>query len=151
MPRALEESSIGELIGRIQRLTPDTARMWGSMTAHEMLCHLGDSFRAMMGERGVSMVPSSPLQRRLIRFIALHLPLRFPKDIATRPEVDPKRSGTRPAGFESDRQAVIVLMRRFLSPDARYQAHPMFGVMPRRDWMIWAYRHVDHHLRQFGV
>jgi hypothetical protein len=121
------------------------------MSAHEMLCHLADSFRGMLGERRVSPAPGGPLKRNLMRAIALHTPLPWPKGIPTRPEVDPLRHGTRPATFEGDRQAVIVLMRRFVAAEARYAEHPMFGRMSRRDWMIWGYRHMDHHLRQFGV
>jgi hypothetical protein len=45
---------------------------------------------------------------------------------------------------------VLRVMRRFVAPDARYAAHPMFGAMSRQEWMIWTFRHVDHHLRQFG-
>jgi Protein of unknown function (DUF1569) len=29
--------------------------------------------------------------------------------------------------------------------------HPAFGPLPRRAWGVLAYRHIDHHLRQFGV
>lgn len=121
------------------------------MTPHEMLCHLADSFRGVMGERPVSMAPAGPAKRRVMRFVALHVPLPWPKGIPTRPEVDPRRSGSRPAVFEADRREVVALMQRFAAPDARYAQHPMFGAMPRRDWMIWGYRHLDHHLRQFGL
>ena len=62
-----------------------------------------------------------------------------------------KRGGTRPAAFDADRQEVVALLRRFASDGVRYAAHPMFGAMARRDWLIWGYRHTDHHLRQFGV
>ena len=151
MARVLTDASLTELVARLQRLNPDTPRRWGSMTAHEMLCHLSDSFRGMLGERSISMVPASSAKRRFMRLVALHLPLPWPHGIQTRPEVDPKRDGTKPVAFDADRQEVITLMRRFISPDARYQPHPMFGVMPRSDWMIWGYRHPDHHLRQFGV
>ncbi len=121
------------------------------MTAHEMVCHLADSFRGMMGDRVISMAAASPLKRRAMRLIALHIPLQWPKGIPTRPEVDQKRNGTRPVAFEADLREAIALLRRFVSPDARYGAHPMFGTMPRSDWMIWGYRHMDHHLRQFGL
>jgi hypothetical protein len=151
MPRILDTSSALELADRLSRLTAETPRRWGTMTAHEMLCHLADSFRGVMGERPVSMAPASPAKRRLMRFVALHVPLPWPRGIPTRPEVDPKRSGTRPLAFESDRQEVIALLRKFTSPAARYQQHPMFGAMSRGEWMIWGYRHMDHHLRQFGL
>lgn len=121
------------------------------MTANEMLCHLADSFRGVMGERPVSTVPASTLQRSVMRFVALRVPMRWPHGIRTRPEVDPKRTGTRPVEFDADRREVVALMRRFVSDTAVVKHHPMFGTMTREDWLIWGYRHVDHHLRQFGL
>lgn len=152
MPRSLSTpDAVDELIGRLQRLAPDTPRRWGTMTAHEMLCHVADSFRGVLGERSVSKVAAGPVKRRLMRAIALHAPLRWPRGIPTRPEVDPKRLGTRPAAFEADRQQAIALLKRFAAPDAQPHVHPLFGAMPAGDWMIWGYRHLDHHLRQFGL
>lgn len=143
--------AVERLIGRLQRLTFDTPRRWGSMTPHEMLCHLADSFSSMMGERDISMVAATPFKRHLMRLLALRTPLPWPKGIPTRPEVDPKRTGTKPQAFEADRQHLIQLLRRFAADDARYAQHPMFGAMDRADWLRWAYRHTDHHLRQFGL
>ena len=103
MARSLEDPSLSaDLVTRLHRLTPETSRLWGSMTPHEMLCHLADSFRGVMGERPVSMAPAGPAKRRVMRFVALHVPLPWPKGIPTRPEVDPRRSGSRPAVFEAD-------------------------------------------------
>lgn len=152
MPRSLASpGALDEVLARLRRIGTDSERRWGTMTAHEMICHLSDSFRAVMGERAASTVPARALTRRLVRFIALHLPFRWPQGIPTMAEVDPKRLGTRPAAFEADREALVELAKRFAASDARYAEHPMFGAMPRRDWLIWGYRHMDHHLRQFGV
>jgi hypothetical protein len=152
MPRSLATSSRAEeVIARLERLRPETSRQWGSMTPHEMVCHLADSFRGVMGDRVISMAAASPLKRRAMRLLALHLPLHWRKGIPTRPELDPKRNGTRPVAFEADRREVIALLRRFVSSDAHSGQHPMFGAMPRSDWLIWGYRHMDHHLRQFGL
>jgi len=38
-----------------------------------------------------------------------------------------------------------------VAPDARYTPHPMFGTLTRQEWLTWTFRHVDHHLRQFGA
>jgi hypothetical protein len=152
MPRSLSTpGAVDDLIDRLRRLTPETSRRWGTMTAHEMLCHLADSFRGVMGERSISTLPASALRRNVTRLIALHAPLRWPRGIPTRPEVDPKREGTRPTAFDADRDDVISLLRRFAAPAARCDEHPVFGAMSRSDWLIWGYRHLDHHLRQFGV
>lgn len=121
------------------------------MSSHEMICHLSDSFRGVMGERTVAMVPASALKRRLLRLFALHVPLRWPPGVPTMAEVDPKRKGTRPAVFAADRDELVTLTRRFASPDARHTRHPLFGELTRDEWLTWGYRHMDHHLRQFGV
>jgi len=119
------------------------------MTPHEMLCHLGDSFTAVTGGRQVSSAETW-MSRNVLRLIALHTPLRWPPGVPTRPEVNPKLAGTKPADFERDRQAVVEHVRRFPGPDTRLGRHPAFGAMTRDEWLIWAFRHVDHHLRQFG-
>jgi hypothetical protein len=136
---------------RLATLTPDTPRRWGAMTSHEMLCHVADSFRGMLRERPTSPAPASAVQRQLVRFIALHTPVPWPKGVPTRPEVNPHEKGPRPAVFEADRAQVAELMRRFAAPNVAYAAHPMFGALSRREWMLWGYRHLEHHFRQFGI
>jgi hypothetical protein len=32
-----------------------------------------------------------------------------------------------------------------------FAAHPIFGRMSRSDWLVWGFRHLDHHMRQFGL
>jgi hypothetical protein len=59
--------------------------------------------------------------------------------------------GTRPADFDQDRARAIGLLRRFAADDARHATHLFFGPLTRDEWMIWGYRHTDHHLRQFAL
>jgi hypothetical protein len=143
-------TNVDELISRIARLEPTSGRRWGTMTPHEMLCHLADSFRAVLGERPASSAETW-LSRTVVKWIALHTSLPWPQGVPTRPEVDPHRDGTRPAEFERDRKTVVDLIRRFVLPETRCGRHPGFGAMTRDEWLLWAYGHVDHHLRQFGV
>jgi hypothetical protein len=148
--RSLEPAAnVDELVERLGRLEPGAARKWGKMTPHEMLCHLADSFLTMLGERQASPVETW-WSRNVIKWVALHTSIPWPQGIPTRPEIDPHRGGTRPADFERDRARVIELLRRFVQPASRYSRHPAFGVMTRRECLLWGYGHVDHHLRQFG-
>src|SRR6185436_12432497 len=101
--RSLKEAAhIQELVGRIGTLTPASQRQWGAMTVNEMLCHLSDSFLAVLGERPASSVETL-LSRTVVKWIALHTALPWPKGVPTMPEVNPKLKGTRPAEFERDR------------------------------------------------
>ena len=151
MPRLDAPGILEAFERRLALVTPATARRWGTLTAPEMVCHLSDSFRGMLGEHPTSPAPSSAVRRQVVRFVALHTPLPWPKGVPTRPEVDPHRQGTRPVAFASDCARLRELMRRFVSPGTVYAAHPMFGALSHREWMLWGYRHVDHHFRQFGI
>jgi hypothetical protein len=141
---------VDELVGRLSRLTPETQGLWGTLTAPEMVCHLLDSYRFAMGQRDVSMVDTL-FTRTLLRFIALHTAVPWPKGVPTRPEVDPKRKGTRPEDFERDREMLATVIRSFAVHSGPFAPHPAFGPMTRREWMLWGHRHPDHHFRQFGI
>jgi hypothetical protein len=149
--RSLDAAAhVDELVLRLGQLQQTSGRRWGTMTPHEMLCHLGDSFSAVLGERQASS-KETWLSRTVVKWIALHTTLPWPQGVPTRPEVDPKRNGTRPVEFERDRARVLELLQRFVRPDTRCGRHPGFGVMTRKEWLLWGYGHVDHHLRQFGI
>jgi len=145
-----DQANVDELVRRIAALTPDRPRQWGTMTSHQMVCHLSDAFLTALGERAASS-KATLLSRTVVKWIALHTKLSWPHGVPTMPEVDQKIGGTRPVEFERDRQKVVDLLHRFVRPDTRYGRHPGFGAMTRDEWLLWAYGHVDHHLRQFGV
>jgi hypothetical protein len=134
---------------RLGRIAPGARARWGRMTAHQMICHLNDSFKLAMGEKSAS--PTNRLYHRtLMKWAALHTPIQWPQGVPTRPEMEQGRGGTPPADWEQDRMELRGLMVRFPAL-TRFGTHPMFGAMSRNEWMIWGYRHVDHHLRQFGL
>jgi Protein of unknown function (DUF1569) len=141
------------LATRLAALRPDTPRRWGTLTAGEMLCHLADSGASVLGQRPRSGPPALAASRRFVKWASLYTALPWPKDVKTRASVDPRLGGTRPGDFEEDRRRVIAgLAELSAAPAAAFAAaHLYFGAMSRRDWQRWAYRHVDHHLRQFGV
>ena len=77
----------------------------------------------------------------------------WPHGWPTNPQHNPMVDGTRPTDFESDLARVIDGLRRIATatPGSLEPGHGFFGNMSERDWQRWAYRHTDHHLRQFGL
>ena len=140
-----------EVLSRLRRVQPGKKALWGRMTAPQMICHLTDSFRLVLGERQVSSA-TGVFQRTVVKWLALRAPFKWPHGLPTRPEVDQFAGGTPPGNFEADRSALIEAIKRFsTNPDGCAAAsHPFFGKMPPKDWMRWGYLHTDHHLRQFG-
>ena len=141
-----------ELIRRLRTVRPESTARWGRMSPHQMLCHLSDAFRIVTGQRAVRSA-SNPLRRTAVKWIALYVPLPWPAGIPTLPELDQHGGGTPPADFSEDVREVESLLNQIatLPRNADWPDHPIFGRMSQAAWLRWAYRHVDHHLRQFGA
>jgi len=141
-----------EIIERTKRIQASSARLWGKMTCHQMVCHLCDSFRGPMGERQLSR-GKMPGPRKLVKWIALNSGITWPQGVKTMPEADQMIGGTPPVEFERDRSELLLLLDRFASNprDFERSPHPTLGTMSDEEWMRWGYLHMDHHLRQFGV
>jgi hypothetical protein len=139
------------IIDRLQQVRSDSPRAWGKMSAHQMICHLSDSFRLVLGEKPASSVETF-FKRTVMKWAALSLPIPWPHGTPTMPEVDQELGGTPPVDFEKDRQEVVSLTERFAGQPAWLATakHPFFGKMSVGEWMRWAYLHMDHHLRQFN-
>jgi hypothetical protein len=55
MRTLLNDRDQKEVLDRLSKVRPDSQRRWGSMSAHQMICHLSDSFRVALGEKHVSL------------------------------------------------------------------------------------------------
>jgi hypothetical protein len=139
-----------ESLDRLNGVVPGLQRHWGKMNAHQMVCHLNDSFLVAMGRKVASRAerPCGPL----MKWAALNLPLKWPQGVPTRPEIDQEKFGTAPAEFITDQKRLIALAEEFAREPRKFTfaSHPIFGNMTEKEWMRWGYLHTDHHLRQFG-
>ena len=133
---------------RIERLTPDTPRKWGRMTSHQMVCHLTDGYRMSSGERKPNAVDNL-FSRSIVRLVALHTPLAWPKGIKTVAEADQEQGGTKPAEWDRDLAELLRRIDAFKAVEG--YPHPIFGRLTTNEWDVWGFRHADHHLHQFGL
>jgi hypothetical protein len=145
------ERDKAEIVQRLKALHADSVSRWGRMSAHQMVCHLSDSLRMAAGHKLGTHTASLP-QRTIVKWIALYLPMRWPKGVPTTPEIDQELSGTRPFDFAADLAQLEELVALTAPAPARsWPRHPIFGGMSEAAWLRWAYLHLDHHLRQFGA
>jgi DinB superfamily len=153
MPTIADPRTLADLVARLERLPADAPRRWGTMTAGEMLCHLGDAHESVLGVRVAPGPAPSGVSRPMLKWYALRSPMPWPKGVTTRPGVNPKLEGTRPGEFERDRARAIASLRALATatPATLGRPHFAFGPMSASDWHRWAYKHVIHHLRQFGA
>jgi hypothetical protein len=120
------------------------------MSVHQMVCHLADAYRVPLAERTASPA-TGIVQRTVIKWAALWVPVKWMKGFPTRPEMEQGKGGTIPVEFERDKAALLSLVQRFCDDlPPRCAPHPVFGDMNTHEWLRWGYLHADHHLRQFG-
>ena len=148
MQKTLSDArALQELLDRLERLTPEATPLWGKMTAPQMLAHLADWMLMASGDI------KATAERRVLRYpplkqLAIYW-LPFPKGVPTSPEL----LGRRPLEWSMEHASVRQRVQSFesLYLKARWPEHPVFGKMTARAWGVFAYRHMDHHLRQFGI
>src|SRR5215470_14492403 len=145
MKSLLNPADKSELLTRLQSVSPTSTARWGKMSAHQMVCHLGDAFRLYMGL--ITPPPVAvPYPRVLLKWTALWTPIPWPKGFKTAPEMDQEVEGTRPAVFEEDVRALYTLVDRFTREPRDFQwpqSHPHFGKMTPTEWIRLAYLHTD--------
>ena len=137
-----------EIRNRLAQLRADDPACWGKMSAGEMVCHLREGFRMAVGEKVAAPV-KLPLPPKVVKWIALSMPVQWPKDLPTVKELK-ENMRCRPQEFTQDYAGLCEALERFVRTTGNRTPHPMFGAMKPRDWMRWGYLHTDHHLRQFG-
>jgi hypothetical protein len=139
-----------EIINRIKKLTPTAKAQWGKMQVHQMLAHAQQPLKVAFGE-------AKPKRA----FISLLLGGYFKKKIIGNEKPFPKQLPTdktfvikhHPA-FEEEKTRLIEMVKRFI--EKGHEAitkgpHPFFGKMTVEEWDRLQAKHLDHHLRQFGV
>lgn len=141
---------LASIRNRLTLLSPTDARLWGSMSAHQAVCHLTDAFCCPLGERVATPVKGLPIPVPIYKWLALYFPRKWPTGVPTPPEMNQQIGGTPPADFATDRAALLVKLDRFAQCSGPWSSHPIFGAMTTPEWMRWGYLHTDHHLRQFA-
>jgi hypothetical protein len=136
------------IVARLHRLSPNTRRRWGRMTAPQMIAHLSDQMRHTLGDESVA-ARQGAVRWPPIRFAAIYL-IPWPKGRIKGP---PEAFVTKPTDWEKDMAGLEALICRFAecSTQERWPDHALFGHMTRRRWGVFVHKHFDHHLRQFGV
>lgn len=136
-----------EVLRRAKTLKPYSLKQWGKMNVEQMLWHTSAQLRMGLGE-----IPVKPWFNNLISRIAVWtFGIRIPwsQGLLTAKEM----KNEDPASFEVEMDNFLITFDRFISKPEEYKfsGHPIFGKMSSDEWGKIAYKHIDHHFRQFGA
>jgi hypothetical protein len=149
MQSLFDANTFRDTVGRIEALQPSMSRQWGKMTPAQMLEH---SARAL--EMAIGRGPQK--QFWLGKLIGWTARKGFvgEKPFSKNSPTDPTFVVSDEPAFADAKQRLIGLMREFQSKGEAAcdgNVHTFFGRMSGAEWGVTQYKHLDHHLRQFGA
>lgn len=150
MTNLFDQATAHAAKARLKTLRADSPRQWGKMTASQAVAHCAD-FMAMAVDdvRSKRTLPGYVFGRIIKSFVTGNeTPMK--RNAPTVPEL--KIRDDRDLDVERDR--LLVLIDRFVAGGAAKcttHPHPFFGRLTPDEWAVLSYKHLDHHLRQFGA
>ncbi len=138
------------LLVRINSISPVSERLWGKMEVNQMIIHLKDQLDIALGN--MSAAAQGPFLLRTVpgKFLALYvIPWRKGKEITPR-EMNPQLKGMVVTDFESDKHLLLIRIQEFTKANC-FADHPFFGRLNKSQWGRLAWKHINHHLLQFGA
>jgi hypothetical protein len=151
MKNLFEPARLSEVKERVRQITTDSERKWGTMTPAQMLEHCARGMEMAMGD----VRPSRKFIGRVLGPIIK--PLALGNDGPMRPNSPTVHELVvqEPAGDVTiARERLLELIDRFAAAGPKgctTHPHAFFGRLTPEQWSILAYKHLDHHLRQFGA
>ena len=137
------------ILARLRRLAPDARPEWGEMTAPQMLAHVQAPLRVGLGTLRVRRGLVGLLFGRIAKKkLAGEAP--FDRNLPTAREF----RIAAPRDFAVERESLVALVEDFAAAGPANKLvvqHPFFGPLTAAEWDVLMWKHLDHHLRQFGV
>jgi len=138
-----------EVKSRLDALSPESGRIWGKMDVSQMLAHCKAAFMVPLSDKELPRVFIGRLLGWMIKD-KLYNDIPWKKNLPTSPAFIVKDT----RNFEKEKEELIKLVDTFYKtgPDgiSKYP-HPFFGSFTPEQWGQSMYKHLDHHLQQFGV
>ena len=149
MKNLYQPEAVDEVLSRIDKLHPATQRQWGKMDVAQMMAHCAAALDMATGEL---ILPRMLIGRLIGRFVK---PIYSnDKPFSRGNPTDPKLVVADSRDFAFEREQLKVKIRQFHEggeAKCTRHPHPFFGALTPREWGTGMYKHLDHHLRQFGA
>jgi hypothetical protein len=150
MKNLFEPARVAEVKQRVAQLNPESEHLWGKMNAPQAVAHCSAGLEMALGDKLLPRKLVGILIGRVIKPLALRddEPMRRNSPTAEALIVQDERDLAR------ERERLCALIDRFAAAGPQgctTHPHIFFGRLTPNEWAILMYKHLDHHLRQFGV
>lgn len=150
LPNIFTEQVSNQVIERINNLNENSQPKWGKMNVSQMLAHCCVTYEMVYEDK-------HPKPNFLMKFILK----AFIKDVVVNEKPFKQNSQTAPAfliktdkNFQEEKERLINFIKKTQQLGENYfdgkESHS-FGKLNKNEWNNMFYKHLDHHLNQFGA
>jgi hypothetical protein len=143
---AADRKSISERLGALEA---GSSRQWGKMNAGQMLAHCSAAIETATGDRPMKQAFIGKILAPFVRKSILG-----DKPFSRNSPTDPTFVIRDERDFGAERERLINLINRFAQRgpiETGKATHAFFGKISGDEWGQLMYKHIDHHLQQFGL
>jgi hypothetical protein len=149
MKNLFERGAVDEIVTRIDTLTPVTQRQWGKMDVAQMMAHCSAALDMASGRLNLPRLFIGRVLGPLVKPIYTN-----EKPFSKSSPTDPKLVVADQRDFIREQEQLKLKVRQFHEggeAQCTEHPHPFFGTLSPQAWSRGMYKHLDHHLRQFGA
>jgi len=149
MKNLFEKDASEEIIARIDRLQSAAPRQWGKMDVAQMMAHCSAAMEMASGQLNPPRMLIGRLLGPLVKPVYTN-----EKPFAQNNPTEKKLVVADQRDFQGERERLKACVRQFHEggeAKCTRHPHPFFGALTPYEWSRGMYKHLDHHLRQFGA
>ena len=149
-PNIFQKDTVDQLVERINSFDAQTQPQWGKMNASQMLAHVNVAYE--MSLEDIHKKPGA-FAKMMIKLFA-KAPVCGPKPYPKNGRTAPQFLITNERDFQKEKDRLIAYLNQCQDLGENHfdgkESHS-FGKLKLDEWNTMFYKHLDHHLTQFGV
>jgi hypothetical protein len=149
MQNLFQEAAVEEVISRLDKLQPTSQRQWGKMEVAQMMAHCNATMDMALGRLNRPRVLIGRILGPFVRHVFTN-----DKPFSRNSPTDEKLKISDQRDFLREQKQLKQKVRQFHDGGEAHctkHPHPFFGALTPHEWSTGMYKHLDHHLRQFGA
>lgn len=150
MQTLFDQKTHQEVLIRINNLTENSSPNWGKMNVGQMVKHC--QLPLLIANGKMELTEKVGFFKKIVFKLykpAMYSNRAWPKNIPTPKELEVTDSHV----FDTERTQLKITINEFhhKAMNMHWPKHPFFGKFSTDQWGRMQYKHLDHHLKQFGV
>lgn len=149
MKNFFEQDAYNDIVNRINNLSANSARIWGKMSVDQMLAHCSKTLTVPNSDKDYKQSLIGKIMGGFVKKQAYN-DTPMGRNLPTAKEF----KITDPQVFENEKLSLLHSVEKLFAKGQNAvdnKMHIFFGRLTGEEWGKSTYKHIDHHLKQFGV